>query len=408
MNILSIETSCDETAISIIKADGDFDNATFTIQGDTLLSQVDIHKEYGGVYPMLAKREHSKNLIPLLEKTLKEANMYECTGPASDTSTTNKVLEKILTREPELLKQSAKLFAVLKKPDIDAIAVTYGPGLEPALWVGINFARALSTLWNIPVIPINHMEGHIFSALLTPKEEDGETKEVKETFTIQDTKFPILALLISGGHTELVLAKDWLEYEVIGETRDDAVGEAFDKVARMLDLPYPGGPEISRLAEHSRITGHRMSSNSGVELPRPMIHTDDYDFSFSGIKTSVLYKIKEMSMVDDATKKAIACEFENAVTDVLIAKTKKALDQYGTETLIISGGVSANKHIRKTFTTLIQNEYPEITLSIPDQKLATDNAIMIGIAGYFRWLKESGKIKKQNPNDITANGNLRL
>ena len=172
MRILSIETSCDETAVSVVEADGNFDNSRFKILGNTLLSQAEKHAEFGGVYPTLAKREHAKNLIPVLEQTLKEAGLYSCAGLAPDTPPKNPVIEKILEREPELLEQFLRLFAVLEKPDIDAIAVTEGPGLEPALWVGINFAKALANVWNIRLIPINHMEGHIFSALL--KKENGE------------------------------------------------------------------------------------------------------------------------------------------------------------------------------------------------------------------------------------------
>src|SRR3989344_935429 len=205
MRILAIETSCDETAIAIVECSGNETSARFTVLGNALLSQVEIHKEYGGVVPMLAKREHQKNLPHILDKAIAEANV--------------------------------------PLQDIDAIAVTAGPGLEPALWVGINFAKALALVWNKPLVAVNHMEGHLLASL---------SEKIGEQLSISNLQFPILALLISGGHTELVLMKKWLEYELVGQTRDDAVGEAFDKVARMFGLPCPGGPEISRLAESVR------------------------------------------------------------------------------------------------------------------------------------------------------------
>ena len=206
MKILSIETSCDDTGISILEATGGAPSASFKVLADNVASQINIHIPYGGVFPALAKREHIKNLPIILEKTLKEAK-----------------LEK-------------------KKKPVDVIAVTYGPGLEPALWTGIVFAKELAKKWNVPVIPVNHMEGHMLSVFGTKKGK----------FKILKTKSPTLALLVSGGHTELVLIKKPMDYKIIGQTLDDAVGEAFDKVARMLGLPYPGGPEISRLAEKER------------------------------------------------------------------------------------------------------------------------------------------------------------
>ena len=289
MKILSIETSCDETAISIVDTDG----KEFKVLGNSLLSQIDLHKEYGGVFPTLAKREHSRNLIPVLKQVLEKAGFEN-----SKLQTTNDKIKEILNREPELLEQFLKFIPTIQTPDIDAIAVTQGPGLEPALWVGINFAKALSVAWKKPIIPVNHMEGHIFSALL---KEDGKDSK----FYIQNLKFPILALLISGGHTQLVLSKKFLEYEIIGETLDDAVGEAFDKTARMLGLPYPGGPEISKLAEK---VGH---VTSDFKFPRPMLRSNTCDFSFSGLKTSVLYTLKKIPELTTEIKQKVAKEFED-------------------------------------------------------------------------------------------------
>lgn len=397
MKILAIETSCDETAVSIIEADGSYDNSSFTILGNVLLSQAPIHAEFGGVYPTLAKREHAKNLIPILEETLKEAGLYSCTGPAPEGNekflkAKSQKLKAILEREPELLKQFLRLFAVLEKPAIDAIAVTEGPGLEPALWVGINFAKALASVWDVKLIPVNHMEGHIFSALL--KEESGEK------LSIFNFQFPVLALLISGGHTELILMKDWLEYELVGATRDDAVGEAFDKVARMLGLSYPGGPEISRLAESAR----SQDLTPRVKLPRPMLNEGGCDFSFSGLKTAVLYALKKLDTIDEQTKKEFAREFEDAVVEILIAKTKKAIESLNIKTLVLGGGVSANKSIRKAFQEFIRDTHPSINLYIPKAEFTTDNAVMIAVAGYFRSLKNEAR----EPESIAAQGNLKL
>jgi N6-L-threonylcarbamoyladenine synthase len=233
------------------------------------------------------------------------------------------------------------------------------------------------------------MEGHIFSSLLM-KQGKG--------LSISDFQFPLLALLISGGHTELVLTKEWLSYELIGQTRDDAVGEAFDKIARMMELPYPGGPEISKLAEEAR--GQELKRKS-VTLPRPMIRSGDCDFSFSGLKTAVLYKLRNYDLTSKV-KKEFAREFEDAVVEILFAKSEKAIEQHGVKTLILGGGVSANTHIRRVFTEEIEKKHPHVALFIPPRELTTDNAIMIGIAGYFRFMN------KKTTHEPSAQGNLKL
>src|SRR3989344_7855337 len=251
MFILSIETSCDETALSIIETDGTLPSVTFRVLADNTLSQIAVHKEYGGVFPMLAKREHARSLVPLFIKTLQDAGFYKKTSRHVIESPLRKDFRDILDHEPELFAQFITEIPHVDRPPFDAIAVTRGPGLEPALWVGLNFAKALSLIWKIPVIPVNHMEGHLLSPLLTRIAPETSSREKKRNeredvrYTFAPATFPLLGLLVSGGHTELVLMHDWGAYEVIGETRDDAVGEAFDKVARMLGLPYPGGPEIS-------------------------------------------------------------------------------------------------------------------------------------------------------------------
>ncbi|MCA9352477.1 hypothetical protein KC866_03795, partial [Patescibacteria group bacterium] len=243
MNILAIETSCDETALSIIQTNNNDTEPNFRVLSDLVISQIDIHAEYGGVFPALAKREHAKNLVPLLSQALRDAGLYS--GASNGLQDTD-ILQQILEREPELFEQLRTLLNTIETPSIDMIMVTHGPGLAPALWVGVNFARALSVAWNIPVVPVNHMEGHITSILLKD-----DYKNLDEALSPLDSfSFPMIALLVSGGHTQLVLVRGWGDYEIIGETIDDAVGEAFDKVARMLDMEYPGGPKISRAAVH--------------------------------------------------------------------------------------------------------------------------------------------------------------
>jgi N6-L-threonylcarbamoyladenine synthase len=391
MRILAIETSCDETAIAIVEVLEDQEKTSFSILGNSLNSQIKLHEQYGGVFPMMAKREHARTLIPLLRNALEQARELEELR-IKNTEYKEEQIRKLLEREGNLADEFLEFVSKYKKPEIDAIGVTNGPGLEPALWVGINFAKALSLIWNIPLYPINHMEGHILSATL--KEEKNNNNQ----FSIIDLKNPILSLLISGGHTELVLSEKNGDYKVLGTTRDDAVGEAFDKVARMLELPYPGGPQISKLAENARDSGIK---NTEIKLPRPMINSDDLDFSFAGLKTAVLYLIKKLPKVDDNTKKEIALEFENAAVEVLISKTCKAILNTNPKILILGGGVSANTHIRREFKKMISEEFPDIELLIPEQTLSTDNAVMIAITTYQ-------KIKSKTPptTDFIASGNL--
>jgi len=366
-----------------MEAKGGIANASFQILADSANSQIKIHMPYGGVYPMLAKREHTKNLPLLLDKALKEAKLDK------------------------------------KKRPVDAIAVTYGPGLEIALWAGITFAQELAKKWNIPLIPTDHMEGHIFSAF-------GKNKKRRDSFSIPKIKMPALALLVSGGHTQLVLIKKPMQYEIIGETLDDAVGEAYDKVARMLGLPYPGGPEISRLAENLREKGNQtlqgrnflaknFAQSSGrrpaeslqtlfpFSLPRPMLHSKNLDFSFSGLKTAVLYLIKKIGPLDEKTKQQIALEFENAAIECLTYKTAKAIEKYKIKTLIVGGGVSANLHLIKELKKLTGKK---VKLFTPAKELTGDNSVMIGIAGYLNFVKNKKKVPR--PATIQATGNLRL
>lgn len=382
MRILAIETSCDETGISIIEADGSFgSNFRYSILGNSLLSQVETHAPYGGVFPNLARREHERNLVPLFAQALEEARLsVPGTTPLDG-------LDNILTREQELLPQLKEFLASHTKPDIDCIAVTHGPGLEPALWVGVNFARALAHAWQLPLVPVNHMEGHIILSAMA----EGR---------FAPFKFPLLSLLVSGGHTELVLSREPMRYELVGQTRDDAVGEAFDKVARLMDLPYPGGPEIAKLAEMAR----EKQLPSTVQLPRPMMDSKDYDFSFSGIKTAVRRVVEAHQPLSDSLKAEIAREFEDAVTDVLVAKTIRAVEEHGAHAVLIGGGVSANQYLRERMQEGIKEYGLDAKLLIPPRALSTDNALMIALAGYFR--AQAGQFA--DISTLRANGNLRL
>lgn len=393
MKILSIETSCDETAISIVEAKGELPSPSFKVLGNSLYSQIAIHKEYGGVYPMLAKREHAKNLTPLLKKSMEEADVFisQNNNIADDEKWSE--IQKILSREGGLFESLKDTFEKIKKPEIDVISVTSGPGLAPALWVGISFAEALHKLWSIPVFGVNHMEGHIASILIENSDE-------------RAVEFPALALLISGGHTEIVKISGWGQYEVIGQTKDDAVGEAFDKVARMLELPYPGGPEVSRLAQ--------IAEDGNIprlaKFPRPMIHSKDYNFSFSGLKTAVLYYIRD-NFVDttkkltEADKADICREFEEAAIEVLLHKTEEAILETGVKTLIIAGGVIANKKIRETFIKL-EEKYKDLVVKTPTKSLSTDNSLMIASASYIN-LKLFPELLDTH-SKIIAEGNLKL
>ncbi len=359
MRILSIETSCDETAVALLEVTGPLAKPEIRILGNTLLSQAHLHEEFGGVYPNLAKREHQKNLPPLLEATLREAGMP------------------------------------LEHPAIDFIAVTTGPGLEPALWTGITFAEELGRRWGMPpVVPVNHMEGHVFSVLSNLD---------------KPLSLPALALLVSGGHTELVHIRDFGQYEIVGRTLDDAVGEAFDKVARMLGLPYPGGPKISALAEkHRKEHPDYESLSQKLSFPRPMIHSGDLNFSYSGLKTAVLYKLKAEKRDDETFKSEVARAFEDAAIAVLVAKTRSALEKLSdVQTLIVAGGVSANSYLQKEIAEL-GHEFPNLRILLPEKLLSTDNAVMIGIAGYIRATLEPEKWSANSRESLSAKGNLSL
>lgn len=330
MKILSIETSCDETAAAII----DWVDGQATVLANTVSSQASLHAKWGGVVPDLASREHTKNIVPVVKETLERAGL----SPA----------------------------------DIDLIAVTEGPGLMPALVIGVTAAKTLSFIWNKPLIGIQHLEGHIYANFIGNNQNQSST-------------FPLVALVVSGGHTELVLMKDHFQYEILGETQDDAAGEAFDKVAKMLGLDYPGGPIVAKRADEWRTKNPE--SEVAEKFPRPMLQSDDYHFSFSGLKTSVLYFLKKHTeqKQDEEFINEVCHEFQEAVVDVLVAKTKKALALYSPATFVIAGGVSANVRLREQLQSLIKKDFPETQFLTPEFTYSLDNAAMIGIAAAFRY-----------------------
>ena len=312
MYILAIESSCDETSVSVIK-DGHEEIST------VILSQMNTHANYGGVVPEIASRMHVENITIVIDEALKKADM--------------------------------------KMENIDAIAVTYGPGLIGSLLVGLMAAKTLAFIYNKPLIPVHHIAGHIYANNLVKRLE-----------------FPLIALVVSGGHTDLIYMKEDYSFEKLGGTLDDAVGEAYDKVARVIGLPYPGGPLVDKLAFEGKDT---------YNLPLPL-DDDSYNFSFSGLKSAVINLVhNERQRGNEIVKENIACSFQNRVVEILVKKTMKALKEYKVENLIVAGGVAANKGLRNALSTASLKE--NINLIIPDMKYCTDNAAMIGAAGYYAY-----------------------
>ncbi|NMA04820.1 MAG: tRNA (adenosine(37)-N6)-threonylcarbamoyltransferase complex transferase subunit TsaD [Acholeplasmataceae bacterium] len=313
MIILAVESSCDETSVAVVK-DGK------EVLSNVVNSQIDIHKKFGGVVPEIASRNHIINMTYVFKEAIKKANITH--------------------------------------DDIDLVAVTHGPGLIGSLLVGINAASAYALSYDKPLIGIHHLKGHIYAANID-----------------NDLKFPLIALLVSGGHTELIYMEDHGKYEILGETLDDAVGEAYDKVARMLDLGYPGGPIIDALAEKGKDT---------YNLTRPYLDKDEYMFSFSGIKSAVNNIIYHANRKGEEINKAnLACSFQEAVIDVLIYKLKLAVKNYNVDNIVIAGGVAANKRLRQRVFKEIEGK----NIIIPKMEYCTDNAAMIGAAAYYEYKK---------------------
>jgi N6-L-threonylcarbamoyladenine synthase len=391
MRILSIETSCDESAIAIVDTAPQPDGGLlFRVEADQMASQALLHAQYGGVFPMLAKREHAKALVPLLVAALREAGLHQITSRHVIESPLRPEFADMMEREPELYAQFISVIPHLSAPPIDKIAVTMGPGLEPALWVGLNFAKALSLVWKIPIVPINHMEGHLLVPLLQPVSAG--------THFLPPPPLPLVSLLVSGGHTEWVSTTSYGSYVRLGGTLDDAAGEAFDKVARMIGLPYPGGPEVSRVGASG--------DPRRFEFPRPMIHTPDLSCSFSGLKTAVRYTVEKLGPLTPSDVADVARCFEDAVVDVLTTKTLRAIESTNAQSVTVGGGVSANATLRTRM-----HERIEVALGVPvhfpTPKLSTDNALMIAVAcgavprrpeASYSLLKAFGHWKVSDPN----------
>lgn len=323
MKILGIETSCDETALAIVEARG----KNFIVKENLVYSQIPIHKKFGGVVPEVAARAH---------------------------------VEKI----PMLLKKLGTKTGV----GLDAIAVVNGPGLVTSLRVGVELGKVLALLWNKPLIAINHIEAHILANWLNPKNK---------------IKFPALALVVSGGHTELIWIKKMGEYKKIGQTLDDAAGEAFDKVAKIFNFGYPGGPAIAKWAARGKA--------DAIDFPRPLINKPNFDFSFSGLKTSVLYEVKR-NKARSKDKKYIAdicASFQEAAVDALVAKTIKAAKEYEVKTIMLAGGVSANAWLRKELKMGAKKFLPDVGIVLPDIEYTGDNAAMVAIAGIHHAKKKN-------------------
>jgi len=356
MRILGIETSCDETGAAVIE--GTDINQPVKLLSNSLATSLASHAITGGIIPENAAREQIKFIIPVIKESIQKAGLN------------------------------------FKRPEIDAIAVTYGPGLIGSLLVGVETAKTLSMLWNIPIIPVNHLYGHIYANWITTDNIENRVKnkdDKKPSALILKPntwiEFPALALVVSGGHTDLVLIKNHGELIVLGGTRDDAAGEAFDKIGRLLSLPYPAGPLISKLADK----GDPKTYN----LPRPMWDSKDYDFSFSGLKTSVLNLIKKNNWVFDNhlnVDKAneygnsqlivnLCASVQEAIIDVLVFKTMKAVTEFEVKSLILGGGVAANTALREEFQN--RSSVKGVNLYVPSVNLCTDNGAMIASAGFY-------------------------
>lgn len=349
MKILGIETSCDETAMAVIEVKS---KEEIKVLSNVISSQVKLHAKYGGVVPNLAAREHVKNIRHVFNLALKEGEIKD--------------FEK----------------------EINLIAVTRGPGLGPALLVGLIFAKTTAWLHKKLLVGVNHLEGHIYSNWLS-------------NAPAQDI-FPALNLIVSGGHTELVFMKNHGQYKVIGETLDDAVGEAFDKVARLLELGYPGGPAVAQRATEFKVKSLKLK----VEFPRPMIDSKNYNFSYSGLKTAVLYKIRDLKnskiKISPAVVNEICHEFQKAAIDVLVQKTMRAAKEYKVKSILLSGGVSANKLLREELR--LNTAEAGLKYFQPPMEYTTDNAAMIAVAGYFNFLKN----KKTDHKSVKMDANLEL
>ncbi|MGM9972306.1 MAG: tRNA (adenosine(37)-N6)-threonylcarbamoyltransferase complex transferase subunit TsaD [Anaeroplasmataceae bacterium] len=329
MLVLGVESSCDETSVAVVK-DGK------EVLSNIILSQIDIHKSFGGVVPEVASRHHVYNVSMVFEEALKKANV--------------------------------------KGEDIDLVAVTYGPGLIGSLLVGVNAAKTFALVYGKPIIGVNHLAGHIYANQIE-----------------HEMKFPLIALLVSGGNTELIYMKNHFQFEIIGQTLDDAVGESYDKVARVMGLEYPGGPKVDKLAFLGEDT---------YNLPRVYLGNDNYNFSFSGLKSHVINLVHNANQRKESINVNNLCRsFQDSVTEVLVNKTLKAAEEYKVSQIIVAGGVSANKGLKERFNLMNNNRFE---ICIPSIKYCTDNAAMIAVAGYYQY------IKTKSVHDMTLNADASL
>ena len=317
LKLLAIESSCDETSAAVIE-DGK------KVLSNVVASQIDIHKEYGGVVPEIASRMHVELIMPVVDKAINDSGT--------------------------------------DRENLDAVAVTHGPGLIGALMVGLSTAKALAFGLNIPLVGVNHLEAHMSAVHLE-----------------NQVKFPFVGLVVSGGHTSLYLVKSYTEFEMLGKTRDDAAGEAFDKAAKIMDLPYPGGVEIDKLAKE----GNR----EAIDFPRPFMKSSTLDFSFSGIKTSVLYYLKKHPNPNDKELRDICASYQEAIVETLVNKTLLAAREHNVESVVIAGGVACNSRLRELSKEELEKE--EVAVYIPSPKYCTDNAAMIGSLGGFMFQNQT-------------------
>ena len=338
MRLLGIETSCDETSAALIS--GNPSDPLVTLEVNTVASSLSLHKKTGGIIPEVAAREQLSYILPVIKETLGVSN------------------------------------PLAKKPPIDAIAVTVGPGLIGSLLVGVETAKTLAYLWNVPLIPVNHLVGHIYASFI-------QSRNKKEVV------FPAIALVVSGGHTDLVLLKDHGKLQWLGGTRDDAAGEALDKIGRLLKLSYPGGPAIEKAAKNG--------NSKRFLFPKPMINSNDFDFSFSGLKTAVLKEVRAIKQLSDETIADISASVQQAIIDVLIKKTLNAALQHKAKSILLGGGVAANQKLRDEFKLKARRYKLDAEIFVPAASLCTDNGAMIASCAFFNYKPVLWKNVYANP-----------
>lgn len=326
MKILAIETSCDETSASIVSKNTN--ESLVAILSNIVSSSLELHSKTGGVIPNIAAREQLKAIIPTIESAIRDSK--------------------------------------IKIKDLDAIAVTIGPGLIGSLLIGVETAKALAYLWNKPIIPVNHLLGHVYANFIAKSKTKNQKLKIN---------FPVIALLVSGGHTDLVLMKNHQDIKWLGGTLDDAAGEAFDKIGRLLNLPYPAGQTIENMA--------KIGNKKAFDFPRPMIGSKDFNFSFSGLKAAAMREVKKIKNLDEKTKINIAACVQKSIIEVLIRKTIAAAKKYGIKSILLGGGVASNEKLRDEFALKIKNQKLKIKLFAPAKNLCTDNAAMVGAYALF-------------------------